>query len=289
MEGVPNQLNFNEEIIKKINIKNVNKDNLIQSYLMAIDNKNIKEIETLYNESNKNNNEVDIVYEMYNKNKLNSERLQFIIKYCTQHINISSLLIKKLMKDNNKDLLDILFKDYLKCFDNSFIIKLLNNYKSKIPLSKSELYDLINDNKNKISIESNKFYKRYDSSSYLFNACKDGNEAAVKFLLRHGADITITDDDNRIVLAWACSSGNLNLVKYLVHLGVDINNENNFGVTHMFNACKSGNLNLVKYLVEQGLSTNKESLNGYTPLFNACSSGNLNLVKYLMEHGADIK
>jgi len=70
----------------------------------------------------------------------------------------------------------------------------------------------------------------YDSSYYLFRVCKRGNEAAVNFLIEHGADMTIKDKDNRIALAWACQSGNLHLVKYLVRIGADINNENNLGV-----------------------------------------------------------
>ena len=47
----------------------------------------------------------------------------------------------------------------------------------------------------------NKYYDRYDSSYYLFNACESGNEAAVKFLLKHGANLKIKDKDNRIALA----------------------------------------------------------------------------------------
>jgi len=132
-----NELNFQNE---KTNIKNaidycntqeVLDGNLIQSYLMAINNKNKKEIEILYKINSKNNIEKVMVYEIYNKNKLNSERLQFIIKNCTTYLNISSSLIKKLMKDNNKELLEILFKNHLKFFDNEFILNLLKYYESK--------------------------------------------------------------------------------------------------------------------------------------------------------------
>jgi len=127
------------------------------------------------------------------------------------------------MKDNTKELLEILFKNHLKFFDNNFILKLLKYYESKIPITDSELSSLINNDKYKISTELNENFDRYDSSYYLFNACKSGNEMAVKFLLEHGADITIKDKANRIALAKACESGNLNLVKYLVKHGADIN------------------------------------------------------------------
>jgi len=102
--------------------KNVSDDNLIQSYLMAIDNKNKKEIEDLYQLNNKNNIEKDIVYEIYNKNELNSKRLQFIIENCISYLNISSFLIKNLMKDNNKELLEILFKNLIILLLSSYLI-----------------------------------------------------------------------------------------------------------------------------------------------------------------------
>jgi len=261
--------------------------NLIKSYLNAIDRKNKEKIKILYNENFKNNIENDIAYEMYNENKLNCERLQFIINNCTAYFNISFSLINKLMKDNNIELLEILFKNHLKFFDNDFIINILNYYKNKIPISNSDLYNKINNDKYKISTILNRDYY-YDSSSYLFNACESGNEVAVKFLLEHDADIMIKDNKNNITLSKACESGNLHLVKYLVHLGVDVNNENDLGVTHIFNACSSGNLNLVKYLMEHGEDINKESNDGKTPLFYACKKGHENIVKYLKGVGTDI-
>jgi len=103
---------YNTKIINKNDIKKVSDNNLIQSYITAIDNKNKNEIEILYNKNNKSNIEKDIVYEIYKKHELNSERLQFIIENCVTCLNISSSLIKQLMKDNSKELLEILFKNH---------------------------------------------------------------------------------------------------------------------------------------------------------------------------------
>ena len=212
---------FNNKSITILrNLKNaVSNFDLIQSVLTAIDNKNKHIIENLYYENYKSFIEKDIIYEIYNENKLNSERLQFIIGNCTSYFNISSSLINKLMKDNNKELLEILFKNHFKFFDNEFILYLLYNYNNKTPVSDSELYPIINDIKYKISTELDKNFNRYDSSYYLFNACKSGNKAAVEFLLEHEADLKIKDKDNRTALARACESGNLHLVKYIVQIG----------------------------------------------------------------------
>ena len=116
------------------------------------------------------------------------------------------------MKDNNKGLLEILFKNHLKFFDNEFILNLLKHYKSQTSITNIELSTLINNYKYKLSTELGENFEHYDSSYYLFNACKNGNETAVIFLLEHGANMTIKDKDNRIPLAWACESGNLHLV-----------------------------------------------------------------------------
>jgi len=102
---------------------------------MAIDNKNKEEIRLLYDEKYKDNVEKDIVFEIYNKNELNLERLQFIIENCTEYMNINSSLIKELMKNNNKELLEILLKYHLKFFDNEFILNLLKKYESKTPMT----------------------------------------------------------------------------------------------------------------------------------------------------------
>jgi len=164
----------------KYNIEKFINNNIIQSYLMAIDNKNKEDIIYLYNENSKNNIEKDTVYEIYKENKLNLERLQFILENCTVYLNISSSLIKKLIKDNNRELLEILFKKHLKFFNNKFILNLLRHYESKTSITDLELHNLINSDKYKISTDLGENFDRFDSSYYLFNACKSGNEVAVK-------------------------------------------------------------------------------------------------------------
>ena len=158
--------NYNSKIRKynncniKIENDNYNPKKFISDIVIltnAIDSRDIKKIENLYsfslstdNENNKKNNKKDIIFEMYNKNELNSERFQFIVENCTAYLNISSSLIKKLMKDNNKELLEILFKYHIKFFDTDLIVIFLISHKNRIPLSNSKLKHLINNNKYKL-------------------------------------------------------------------------------------------------------------------------------------------
>jgi len=48
---------------------------------------------------------------------------------------------------------------------------------------------------------------QFDSSFYLFNACKSGNKAAVIFLLEHGANINKSSYYQKTPLFMACQKG----------------------------------------------------------------------------------
>jgi len=187
-------------------------------------NKNIAKIENLYKKTNKNTIEKDIIYEIYNNNRLKSKSLQKLIEICAPVLNNSSNIIKKLMKDNNEEILEVLFKSQLKFFDNFVIIDFLNYYKNKTSISNTELYAIINNEKYKISTDVKKYYldldfnldldldldfdsdfdfdfinvkKKFNSSYYLFNACENGNKAEIKFLIEHGANINIKSVESK--------------------------------------------------------------------------------------------
>jgi len=258
--------------------------------------RNKEKIKYLYDKNNKCNTEKDIIYEMNNQTLLKSERLKILIKLCTPILNTSSSLIKRLMKENSKEILEILFKNHYRFIDRYIIIDFLNYYKNQIPISTVELFVKINNEKYTISTDIKKHYNynyyfycsyQYNSYYYLFNVCESGNKAALKFLLEHGANINIENIEGETPLFTACKNGNTNLVQYLVEKGADINKENRKGETPLFNPCSSENINLVQYLVEKGAKVNKKSYYDKTPLFLACKNGNEDLVNYLIDHIPD--
>jgi len=262
---------------------------LIQSYLVAIDNKNKDKIEILFNENEKNTIKNDIVLWMYFNDKLNSERLKFIIENFRNYLNVSSILINELIKTNNNVLLETILRYNIKFFDNEIIINLLFCYKNKTPISDYKLNDYLDMDKYKVPLKSNdENIDSHNSSFYLFNACKIGNEGMVKYLIEHGVNKTIKDKIGRSILFLACESGNKHLVKYLVNLGIDVNTQCNKGSTALFNACNKGHEKVVKYLVNEGADISKQADDGTTPIFKACSSANEQLVRYLVEEGVDI-
>jgi len=109
----------------------------------------------------------------------NMSILKIIIDICASFLNNSSSLIRVLMKDNNKEILEIYFEHYLRFFDRFFIINMLNYNKNQTIVS--DFFTLINNDKYKISTKFNDDFYQYNSSYYLFNACKSGNEAAIKY------------------------------------------------------------------------------------------------------------
>jgi len=197
----------------------------ISSCIRAIDHKSIDEIKNL----KKNNIFKDIILEIYKNNLLTEERLKYIVKNSYEYFNVSSALIKKLLKDDNLKLLDIIFDNIL-FFDNEFIIKLLLSYKNKMPLSIKELEQQIENYKllTKDKIDN------FNSSShiYLVTACIDGKFYFVKFFKELGMDINKIYKNGSTPLFYACRSGKINLVQYLIEHGADINKINNMMNPH---------------------------------------------------------
>jgi len=251
---------------------------LIDLYLNAIDNKNVHEIEHLFTENNEERRNNDIVLELYDKKFLTSERLQFIAENCSKYLKISSSLIKKLLKEDNITLLDIVFS-HIKIYGNELIKTFLICYNNKNAISHSKLMELIS---------KEKYVIQKENGLYLINACKSKNEVIVKFLVKHGADINKEDEYGKTPLFYACLEGHENIVKYLIKYGAEINKSDLTDGTPLFDACDKGHENIVKYLIEYGADINKENIYEKTPIFYACEKGHENIVKYLTEHGADI-
>jgi len=191
----------------------------INSYLMAIDKENGDQINFLIKNDNNNGNKKDILLKLYNEKLLTTDRLQFIINNCTKDLNISTSLIKRLMKNNEIELLQIIFKK-LKFYDTEIIKYLLYLYKNKIPISLFNLKQELSNEKYKILITINKYdIDEIGSNIFLYSACQNGNENIVKYLIKFGANINIKDKEKETPLFYACRSGNKNLVKYLMKIG----------------------------------------------------------------------
>ena len=101
----------------------------------------------------------------------------------------------------------------------------------------------------------------------------------VKYLVEHGADPDLGDDETPVVLA--SSEGHLPIVKYLVEHGVDIHAGDDAALKF---AIYKNYLPVVKYLVSAGANVNATAVG--EAIRWAQQRGNRDVVEYLISQGA---
>lgn len=125
----------------------------------------------------------------------------------------------------------------------------------------------------------------YKESMLYLIACFD-NLRIARFLVEHGADVTIQTDIGETALHAAARYCRLPMVQLLIDSGADVSARDNNGLTPLICAAHYGHLDTIKYLDEQGADINVRDGSGRTPLMCAAWMGHLEVVKYLVAHGA---
>ncbi len=89
----------------------------------------------------------------------------------------------------------------------------------------------------------------------------------LELLLANGANVHITDGDNRSLLHIACDNGDISFVKYLVEKGVSLKGKDKNGWTPLHIACgPADDYELVYYLIQNGADIYAYDANQHTPL-----------------------
>jgi len=114
------------------------------------------------------------------KKHLASDRLEYILKKKNKTVFLPTLLIKNLIKNNEIELSNDLFK-YSNIYDNDSILEFcfIRNYKK--PISSIELNNKINNEKYKIEINRERYY--------LLDACQKNHEHIIKYLVEYGTNV----------------------------------------------------------------------------------------------------
>jgi ankyrin repeat protein len=122
----------------------------------------------------------------------------------------------------------------------------------------------------------------------LLTAIRQGDLAAVKTSLAHGADVNARDAKGATALMYAAIYGDLECVNLLLDKGADPNSSNDLGINPLMWA--ASDLGKVRTLIVHGAGVNARSNYGYTALSVAAASpGNLPTVLLLLNKGADVK
>ncbi len=87
----------------------------------------------------------------------------------------------------------------------------------------------------------------------LMVAAENGHIEVVELLLKHGADLSVTDARGNNILHIACNQGEFDVVKYLLSLNsVDINSRGREKSTPVIVGAQKGHIEVVELLVKHG-------------------------------------
>ena len=121
----------------------------------------------------------------------------------------------------------------------------------------------------------------------LVEAVRDGNAAAVRALLREGADANARQPDGATALHWAAYLDDLDAADLLLDAGAQPDPVNELEVTPLYLACENANAALVRRLLASGAAPGAALPSGETALMTAARTGSADAVTALLAHGAD--
>lgn len=127
------------------------------------------------------------------------------------------------------------------------------------------------------------------SGTDVADAAKARDAAAVKALLKTGADVNAAQGDGMTALHWAASNGDAALTQMLLSAGANVRASTRLGgITALHMASQAGYAQVVAALIAAGADRNAPTTTGATPLMLAARSGSTETVTKLIETGADV-
>jgi ankyrin repeat protein len=113
--------------------------------------------------------------------------------------------------------------------------------------------------------------------------------AAVRALIKQGAEVNAPHGDGMTALHWAASHGDADLVQTLLTAGANVKAQARINAyTPLFLASQHGHADVVDRLLKAHANPNAVSSTGSTPLMLAAASGHVDAVKLLLAAGANV-
>lgn len=128
------------------------------------------------------------------------------------------------------------------------------------------------------------------AESPVADAAMRRDSAAVRQLLKQGADVNAAQGDGMTALHWAAMHGDAELARMLLYAGARKDAATRNGAyTPLHLAAKAGRASVVKALLEAGANANAVTMSGgATALHLATAQGNTDAIVALLDHGAQI-
>ena len=120
------------------------------------------------------------------------------------------------------------------------------------------------------------------------DAAMRGDLAAVRDLLRDGADVNASQGDGTSALHWAAQNGSADIAEALIYAGANLGATTRLGdYTALHLAARAGRASVVRVLLEAGADVDAPTSTGdITALHFAADSGDVGAATLLLEHGA---
>src|SRR5262245_19920404 len=110
--------------------------------------------------------------------------------------------------------------------------------------------------------------------SDIANAAQSKDAAAVKKLLKEGADVNASQGDGMTALHWAALNGDAEMAQMLLYAGANVGAKTRLGgYTPLHLAAQVGNAAVIAPLVASGAQVSAATSTGATPLMEAAHSG----------------
>ncbi|KAL4811049.1 ankyrin repeat-containing domain protein [Aspergillus unguis] len=141
---------------------------------------------------------------------------------------------------------------------------------------------------------SDKYKSRHDVNrtsicwyTPLILAAENGHEGVVALLLDHGADINLSDLNNRTALSWAAECGFEECVRVLLERGADVHIPDVQSKNALLRAAENGHVEVVRLLLQHGADLKSTDIRMKRALAWAAEGGHAETVRVLLEHGAE--
>ena len=116
-----------------------------------------------------------------------------------------------------------------------------------------------------------------------------GDAAAVRALLKEGADVNAAQGDGMTALHWAARQGSIETVRMLLFAGGNVRATTRLGgYTPLLLASQGGHAAVIEALIKAGADAKSVTASGATALMLASAAGRPEAIKALLDAGADI-
>ncbi|MCJ1392629.1 hypothetical protein MMC18_005499 [Xylographa bjoerkii] len=126
------------------------------------------------------------------------------------------------------------------------------------------------------------------SRTALHWAASTGQEATVKLLLDHGANISARTNRRQTPLHMAAEEGHPGVVALLIVAGSEVNALSDTSTTPLYRAARRGHVEVIKALLAAGADVNIPTWDGYTALRSAAGYAQIGSVEILLSANPDL-